>query len=68
MKIVKVFTRFDFPPLVFHVPYFDDVTVSPSFLYATNNFDALPLKVRDYKPTKIEYGVEGVRFITYENV
>ena len=66
MEITKVFTKYDRPFKVIHVPYFKDELVANDL---NENTPFLPsaytMGCYDLKPIRREKGLCGVKFITY---
>jgi len=68
MEITKVFTKYDEPFWEIKVPHFGDIVAteltddSPVRIDSTEN---MGFKVTFLRPSSVEDGVEGVRFITY---
>jgi len=66
MKIIKVFTKYDKLYNFINIPCTEDITVQPM----SNALDCSPggWKYKELSISKVEMGLEGVRFVTYEEI
>ena len=64
MEIVKVFTKYDIPYHQINVPFFKPITQREAE-ELTPVFESPPYDFENYTITRIEQGLEGVRFFHY---
>ena len=65
IRFIRVFTKYDSPPLKIHIPVFNifGATLDKDGTYRPSTPRSASI---DFLPTKTIEGLEGVRFVTYE--